>query len=178
MVEHLSDSGVLSLIGAGPIVRIAPNELSFTNPSAWKDIYSSRPGQPNFPRDPIDSRFDPVEDTGVLSTDMLVADEPNHARQRRTLSHAFSMKAITGQEQLISQFVDLFIAKVAEQVDAGSAVDMNKWFNYLTFDVIGELAFGESFNCMATGKQVAISPSITSANRESRCLQLLGLEYG
>lgn len=135
----------------GPIVRIAPNELSFTDPAAWKDIYSSHPGQPNFPRDPIDSRFDPVKDTGVLSTDMLVADERNHARQRRTLSHAFSMAAIKEQEKLITDFVDLFIVKVREIADDGRIVDINQWYNYLTFDVIGEMAFGESFGCMATG---------------------------
>jgi cytochrome P450 len=141
----------------GPIVRIAPNELSFTDPAAWKDIYSSHPGQPNFPRDPIDSRFDPVKDTGVLSTDMLVADERNHARQRRTLSHAFSMAAIKEQEKLITDFVDLFIVKVREIADDGEVVDINKWYNYLTFDVIGEMAFGESFGCMATGTLSSIS---------------------
>jgi cytochrome P450 len=140
---------------SGPIVRIAPNELSFTDPSAWKDIYSSHPGQPNFPRDAVDSRFDPVEDTGVLSTDMLVADEPNHARQRRTLSHAFSVKALKGQEALITEFVDLLIQKVKDEVAQGKIVDMNKWYNYFTFDVIGELAFGESFGCMATGRFIA-----------------------
>ncbi|KAH8778060.1 cytochrome P450 [Hyaloscypha finlandica] len=136
----------------GSIVRIAPNELSFTDPAAWKDIYSSHPGRPNFPRDPIDSRFDPVEDTGVLSTDMLVADERNHARQRRTLSHAFSVKALKGQEELITEFVDLFIHKVRETTEDGKKpIDINKWYNYLTFDVIGELAFGQTFGCMATG---------------------------
>ena len=91
-------------------------------------------------------------DTGVLHTDMLVADDSNHARQRRTLSHAFSAKAVVGQENLISEFVDLFIMKIQELVDDGQIVDMNQWYNYLTFDVIGELAFGETFGCMATGE--------------------------
>jgi len=94
-----------------------------------------------------------VEDTGVLSTDMLVADERNHARQRRTLSHAFSVKALKGQEELITEFVDLFIHKVRETTEDGKKpIDINKWYNYLTFDVIGELAFGQTFGCMATGK--------------------------
>jgi cytochrome P450 len=139
---------------SGSIVRIAPNELSFTDPAAWKDIYSSRPGQPNFPRDAVDSRFDPVEDTGTLSTDMLVADERNHARQRRTLSHAFSMKALKGQEELITEFVDLFVHRIRETSENGlKPIDINQWYNYLTFDVIGELAFGQTFGCMATGKK-------------------------
>ena len=34
----------------GNIVRIAPSELSFTDPEAIKDIYSARPGQLPFQR--------------------------------------------------------------------------------------------------------------------------------
>ena len=138
---------------AGPTVRIGPNELSFTDPAAWKDIYSSHPGLPNFPRDAIDSRFEPVEDTGKMHTDMLAADDENHARQRRILSHAFSVEAIKAQEKLTTEYVDLFISKIGEVAEANrGVVDLNCWFNYLTFDIIGEMAFGESFRCMATGK--------------------------
>lgn len=138
---------------AGQIVRIGPNELVFTDPDAWKDIYTSHPGMPNFPRDPIDSRFEPVEDTDALATDMLLADEKNHGRQRRTISHAFSVDALRQQEGLTTQFVDLFISKIGEKAAANNqVVDLNSWYNYLTFDIIGEMAFGESFNCMASGK--------------------------
>jgi len=136
----------------GPIIRIGPKELSFTDPAAWKDIYTSHPGLPNFPRDPIDSRFEPVEDTGNMHTDMLAADEKNHSRQRRILSHAFSVEALSGQEKLTEEYVDLFIMKIGEVAEANKGVvDLNCWFNYLTFDIIGEMAFGESFQCMATG---------------------------
>ena len=138
---------------AGPIVRVGPNELSFTDAAAWKDIYSSHPGKPNFPRDAIDSRFEPVEDTGQLHTDMLAADEENHARQRRIMSHAFSVEALKAQEKLTTEYVDLFISKIGEVAEANKGVvDLNCWYNYLTFDIIGEMAFGESFRCMATGK--------------------------
>jgi hypothetical protein len=34
----------------GDIVRIAPNELSFTDVRAWKDIYGNRPGHAPFER--------------------------------------------------------------------------------------------------------------------------------
>jgi len=50
------------------------------------------------------------------------------------------MKALN---ELITEFVDLFIDKVREISDDGKTVDMNQWYNYFTFDVIGELAFGK-----------------------------------
>lgn len=68
------------------------------------------------------------------------------------------MKALQGQEQLITEFVDLFIHKVRDTTENGiKPIDINKWYNYLTFDIIGELAFGQTFGCMATGKLSANS---------------------
>ena len=101
--------------------------MSFSDPAAWKDIYSQKPGHPTFPKDRLDTRVDQVKDGGVVTTDMLMADDPTHARQRRTLSHAFSMKAMLGQEPLIRGFVDLFISKLTEIAEAGEVADLNEW---------------------------------------------------
>lgn len=32
----------------GPVVRVAPNEVSFSSPSSWEDIYGFRPGHKTF----------------------------------------------------------------------------------------------------------------------------------
>lgn len=120
-----------------------------------------------------------MQDTSGFHTDMLVADERNHARQRRTLSHAFSMKALKAQEEWVTEFVNLFITKVREQAEAGQVVDINKWYNYLTFDVIGEMAFGETFGCMETGTHSSnILVLLDALICDARCVQLLGVEHG
>jgi hypothetical protein len=41
----------------GPIVRIAPDELSFIDPSAWKDIMSAHKGRPIMQKDHKYLRF-------------------------------------------------------------------------------------------------------------------------
>lgn len=51
MVSYLHDHGNQSWQLIGPIVRIMPNELSFTEPQAWKDIYGHRQGHPQFHKD-------------------------------------------------------------------------------------------------------------------------------
>jgi cytochrome P450 len=94
-----------------------------------------------------------VEDTGVLCTDLLEADEQNHAKQRRICSHAFSTKTLKGQEKLIMDFIDFFVHKGREKTENRKrSIDINAWYNYVPFDITGELAFGESFECMATSK--------------------------
>jgi cytochrome P450 len=70
---------------------------------------------------------------------------------RRLLSHAFSEKALSAQLPLVNIYVDLLINSLRERVNQGSGsvrVDVVKWYNYTTFDILGELAFGESFGCL------------------------------
>lgn len=39
-----------------------------------------------------------------------------------------------------------------ENSRTGALVDMTDWLNFFTIDVIGDLAFGESFGCLTTGQ--------------------------
>ena len=69
---------------------------------------------------------------------------------RKLLSHAFSDAALREQEPLISTYFELLIQRLEEQVDgpAKGRVDMVKWYNFTTFDIIGDLALGESFGAL------------------------------
>jgi averantin hydroxylase len=54
------------------------------------------------------------------------------------------------QQPIIQSYVDSLIANLRTKVDQGPQ-DMVAWFNFTTFDVIGRLAFGESFGCLDRG---------------------------
>jgi hypothetical protein len=43
----------------------------------------------------------------------------------------------------MKRYFDLLIQRLHE--NCGKVVDMNNWYNLTTFDIIGDLAFGESF---------------------------------
>jgi cytochrome P450 len=128
----------------GDVVRIGPNELSYSNPSAWNEIYGHRHGKENMPKEEI--IYSPPL-YGPKS--IITADDRMHTRYRRLLSHAFSDKALRDQESIMAKFVDLLIQRLYENANNGSSmVDMTAWYNFTTFDMIGELAFGESFHCL------------------------------
>jgi cytochrome P450 len=76
-----------------------------------------------------------------------VKDDADHSRYRRLLSHAFSDKALREQEPLIKKYVDLFISRLHENSKNGSQ-DIVSWYNFVTFDIIGDLTIGESFGCL------------------------------
>jgi cytochrome P450 len=129
----------------GPVVRIGPNHLSFTDPQAWRDIYTYRNGRemakaPQFTR--------PVR--GLPST-ILNADHEEHQRIRRALSHGFSDSSMRNQEPLITKYVKLLVERLRQESNGSQqAQNMAAWYNWTTFDLASDLVFGESFHCLET----------------------------
>jgi cytochrome P450 len=128
----------------GDVVRIRPNELSFIDPNAWKDIKGQKKaGQEENGKDPA------IVASPGLRDSILGADRDTHARFRRALAPGFSFKAMLAQEPLIQSYVDLLMRKLKLQCNDGKTpVDLRNWFNYFTFDLIGDLSFGEPFDCL------------------------------
>lgn len=69
---------------------------------------------------------------------------------RRKLAHAFSAAAVKEQEYLMRVHFDKMVDRIREQAWASRCglVDMEKMYNCVAFDVIGDLAFGESFGAL------------------------------
>ncbi|KAL9581562.1 MAG: hypothetical protein Q9203_005838 [Teloschistes exilis] len=124
----------------GHVVRIAPNELSFIDAQAWQDIYAHHQGRPNFPKNPL--WMAPAEN-GVHS--ILSANDADHSRYRRLLSHAFSDRALREQEPILQNYIDFLVRRLREHASTSSTIDMVQWFNFTTFDIVGDLALGSSF---------------------------------
>lgn len=80
-----------------------------------------------------------------------MADNDTHARQRRALSHGFSQQALWGQEEIVQSFVSKLLSNFKSFAEQGKSFNIVNWYNFMTFDVIGELSFGESFGCLERG---------------------------
>jgi cytochrome P450 len=132
----------------GDIVRWGPNELSFANKDAWKDIYDRRKDGKILIKDPWFYRTDDtIRAKHIVSTN----DPQEHAAMRKMMSYAFSAKALLEQEDLIQQYADDLCDAVRERGPQGP-INLVEFFNWTTFDVLGELAFGEPFNSLKNRK--------------------------
>ncbi|KAF2182923.1 isotrichodermin C-15 hydroxylase [Zopfia rhizophila CBS 207.26] len=135
----------------GHVVRITPDTLSFTSSQAWTDIYGLKQSQQrgNLPKDPKYYIKTP-EGADTIST----ANDADHRRLRRIQAHAFSEKALSLQEDYLRQYTSLFISRLREQTDkpGGGAINIARWLNFLTTDIIGELTFAESFGGLEKGQ--------------------------
>jgi hypothetical protein len=86
---------------------------------------------------------------------------------RRLQSHAFSEKALSAQETVIQGYVSQLIRGLSQQAEASKTglVSIGSWFNFATFDIIGDLAFAESFDCLEKGVMNAVTtPSLSHAS--------------
>ncbi|KAF2217523.1 hypothetical protein CERZMDRAFT_108242 [Cercospora zeae-maydis SCOH1-5] len=139
----------------GPVVRISPNEASLTSAdTAWPDLYGFRTGRlagtQNNPKDPA---WYPSAANGVPSIGL--ADDVDHSKRRRVLSHAFSERALAEQEPLIQKYVDQLVDRLAEHASSRSApVDLTKWYNWITFDTVADLIFGAPFGCLRISRPI------------------------
>ena len=78
-------------------------------------------------------------------------DPTVHGKMRKQLSHAFSQRSLTEQEILIAKVIDRFIGQLGKVGAKG--LNMVEWYTMMTFDIIGDLAFGETFGGIESGQK-------------------------
>ena len=128
----------------GDVVRTGPRSVSCLHAAAWQEVY----GHPSAGRQGGDENPHLPGFFDEARHGIIAADTAGHAHQRRILAPAFSAPAMRRQEPLIRGYVDLLFARLREQADRGAPVDLVRWFNYTTFDIIGALAFGAPFGML------------------------------
>ncbi|GME64425.1 Cytochrome p450 [Neofusicoccum parvum] len=119
---------------------------------SWKDIYGHKTAskQGHVQKDPSFYQPDYNGRTSMLTK----IDDHEHSRARKVFTNAFSDRALKAQEPLIHNHVDKFISIIRQKSTEkpGQPIDAVKLLNCLTFDIIGDLAFGESLGLLETAE--------------------------
>lgn len=89
-----------------------------------------------------------------------VRDRADHTRKRKIVSHTFSAKSIGQFEQYMHHNIEEFVKQwdsLSKNAggDGYARLDALNWFNYLAFDIIGDLAFGAPFGMLEKGADIA-----------------------
>ncbi|PWY90972.1 cytochrome P450 [Aspergillus heteromorphus CBS 117.55] len=124
-----------------PLVSSHPNHLQHLLPPATRSEYRQ------FLKDPVWFQRQPGHPDSLLSA----INPHEHAHMRKLLSPAFTPRALRAQKPVLQKYMNLLVDRLREQVQHGDGVagiDMGPWFNCTTFDVFGDLGFGESFDCL------------------------------
>lgn len=109
----------------GHLVRIAPNEVAVSDPSAVKIIYNIKSG---FTKTDFYPPFAPnISPHGDHFTQL---DEAKHAERRRFVNSVYSMSTILESEQYIDACSDVFLEKMSHFAKKGVHIDMGEWVQW------------------------------------------------
>ncbi len=147
----------------GPVVRIAPNEVSVASPVAARALLSA--GK-RFYKTDFYSVFPPPQNADIFTE----IREDVHAMKKKVANVPYSMAAMRQLGPFIDDTIEVLARRIAEFcADGGSGsgsgrgyetrsgrhvVDLGAWLHYFAFDVLGEVAFGRSFGFLAAGADV------------------------
>ncbi|CDH57423.1 p450 monooxygenase [Lichtheimia corymbifera JMRC:FSU:9682] len=130
----------------GKVVRLGPNRISVAD----KDMVQQVLMTDDFPKGPSYNRLQRLGGVSMLST----IDKAVHKQRRRIVSPAFSIKYLNSLEPFMAKTNDAMVTRIDNDIakthnaDGYGTVDMWLIFQYLALDIIGETAFGETFNML------------------------------
>lgn len=124
----------------GDIVRIGPTEISIATPSSFRPIHA--PSSPV-----IKSPFYGITHPWV----MLLSErrKKEHAIRRKAWDRAFTTKALRDYEHRVLKYTKLLTDRIEEA--KGKPFNIALWVNFYTFDIMGDLSFGKSFDLLESG---------------------------
>ncbi|OJJ42479.1 hypothetical protein ASPZODRAFT_170147 [Penicilliopsis zonata CBS 506.65] len=147
----------------GNIVRYAPDRVLFnTNTGLKADIYA------------FTKNFQKSAAYGAMvhraPNTLTLIDKKQHGRKRRIIGQGFGDNALRGYEDTIMELVRRFCDSLANDIPQGKAGEwsspqnMAKWSNYLTFDIMSSLIFGENFDLLGSPENREIVKRIEDSN--------------
>ena len=130
----------------GPVVRVAPNELSFSSPNAAREILAPGTG---FTKTEFYRVFPPKHAPDIFTE----TREWKHAAMKRMAVVPYSLASVQKMAPWIEDVQRELVAKVGEYAD-GRLCDLGNLLHYFAFDVVGEFAFSQRYGFVAQEKDV------------------------
>lgn len=139
----------------GHMFRYRPDAVLINTPTAFRSIF----GPNGNVRKSDYYRVWPR--TPEITSTWNVTDVPAHARKRRVMNQAFSEKALKSVEVFIHENLDRWLDLLGEQAEtSGKSINMAHEINYLVFDILGDLCFGQSFGMIEPGSDMRYVPEV------------------
>ncbi|KAB5585128.1 cytochrome P450 [Coniochaeta sp. 2T2.1] len=117
----------------GPVVRLAPNELSFASLPAIKPVYGAGTTCVK------SSAYDNFGRLGMFQ----MQDPAMHRERQKRVALVFSQSSLQSMEPLVQGVIDKMISVV--QKNLGKPLDALHWCRMTALDISGEVLMGKSF---------------------------------
>ena len=138
---------VCLLTDVGPVVRIAPNEVSFSSPDAAIEIFKTGKG---FHKTDFYGVFPAPEHPDIFTE----TRESVHAVKKRYATTPYSMATLQQSTSRIEATGHLLVSKLDAFAKDKEICDLGNWMHFYSFDVLGEVAFSKNFGFLEAGIDV------------------------
>ncbi|KAK5126560.1 hypothetical protein LTR85_009494 [Meristemomyces frigidus] len=129
----------------GPIVRIGPNELSLSSPTAAREVLAAGKG---FHKTDFYGVFPPPENPDIFTE----TREAVHAVKKRFASNPYSMSSMQSLSVYIEETERLLMSKMDAMCQSPDRYcNLGDYLHYYAFDVLGEIAFSRRFSFIECG---------------------------
>ncbi|EMC98923.1 hypothetical protein BAUCODRAFT_385201 [Baudoinia panamericana UAMH 10762] len=133
----------------GPVVRIAPFEVSFSDMRAHREIHKVGT---QFIKAPWYQNQMPGQHSDELTGVFGVRDPKKAIARRKLFQMAGSLTTVLEWEPLIVDIIKQTVQEIKQEGRQG-VVDLMKWWQLMAADVVGTLAFGEPFRLVEKGQK-------------------------
>ncbi|KGO49055.1 Cytochrome P450, E-class, group I [Penicillium expansum] len=135
----------------GYLVRIGPNHVSVSDPTAVPIIYGLNKGFTKTALYPIQSiSWNKKAQVNLFSG----RDEKFHREQKRQVANAYSMTSLLELEPAVDSCTRIFASKLGSQADQKKPIDLGVWLQYYAFDVVGEFVFAKKLGFLEEGRDI------------------------
>ncbi|KAJ6140334.1 hypothetical protein N7471_006820 [Penicillium samsonianum] len=172
---------LIELHKKNPVIRTGPNQLSYGDVKAIKDIYGHNTKC--------------IKDTSYVITSGThynladVVDKPDHARKRKNLSAAYALKNLETWEhkvtdkvqRMFKHFDQVCTMPASAEVSSGKiapdqkdlTLDLRAWTNFFTLDAIADIGLSEKLGFLDSGTDVCIAERKDGSTYETNLREAL-----
>lgn len=131
----------------GPVVRVGPNHVSFSDPEALSVVYSI---STNFEKSDFYKPFDAKTSRSWIPTIFSVRNERAHKDIKRPIAGAYSMTSLLELEGLTDDCIRIFSDKLDAKLSKNKRLelDLGEWLHWYAFDLITSITFSNKLGFM------------------------------
>ncbi|KAL4907067.1 hypothetical protein BDW74DRAFT_190058 [Aspergillus multicolor] len=131
----------------GSFVRIAHDEVSVCHPDAIRSVLLNPiPKAPWYKVLALpDRRF---------QTPMSTTDPKRRVELAKNVAAAYTLSNVIKSEPYIDAVIQIMLNRFDQFAEKQELVEFDKWFNYLAFDIAGEVVFSHRFGFLESGRDI------------------------
>jgi len=85
---------------------------------------------------------------------MSETDPKRRVERAKNVASAYTLSNLIKSEPYMDSIIQLMLSKFDQFAEKQEPVELDYWFNFLAFDIIGEVVFSESFGFLESGKDL------------------------